>query len=110
MAIVGTQTLPLTGAALTYSAAAAGGDRFTPGPRTFLHVRNGGASSVSVTLTVTATVDGMSVGGGSRVVAVPAGADRLVPVPAATYQAVDGLADVAWSATTSVTFAVAIAP
>lgn len=110
MAVIASQTMPLTGAALTYSAAAGGGDRFTPGSRTFLHVRNGGGSSINVTLTVTATVDGLPVGGGTRVVAVPAGADRLIPVPASTYQAADGLADVAWSGTTSVTVAVVTLP
>jgi hypothetical protein len=106
MATVTTQTIPLTGAAVTYSSASGGGDRFTPGARTFLHVKNGSGSSINATLTVTATVDGLVAGNGSRVVAVPAGADRLIPVPATTYQASDGLADVAWSATTTVTFAV----
>lgn len=106
MAVVVTQAASLAGAALTYSAASAGGDRFTPAARTFLHVRNGSGASINATLTVTAVVDGLPVGGGTRVVAVPAGADRLIPVPPSTYLAADGLADVAWSAAASVTFAV----
>lgn len=109
MAVVATQSTPLTGAALTYSAASAGGDRFTPNTRTFLHVKNGSGVSINTTLTVTATTDGLVAGNGTRVIAIPAGADRLIPVPASTYQAADGLADVAWSATATVTFAVVFA-
>jgi hypothetical protein len=106
MATVTTQAVPAAGSALTYSAASGGGDRFTPAARTFLHVKNGSGSPINATLTVTATVDGLAAGNGTRVVAVPAGADRLIPVPTTTYQAADGLADVVWSSATSVTFAV----
>lgn len=110
MATVATQALAFTGADPTYSAASGGGDRFTPGPGVFLHVKNGSGSSINATLTVTSSTDGLVCGNGTRVVAVPAGADRKIPVPARTYQAADGLADVAWSATTTVTFAVLTVP
>lgn len=104
MATVATQSLAFDGTAPTYSAASSGGDKFTPGNHTFLHVVNGSASSVTATITTPGDVDGLAIP--DREVAVPAGEDRMVPVPARTYKAADGLGSVAWSATTTVTFAV----
>lgn len=107
MAVIATQQTPLDGAALTYSAASAGGDRFKPSARTFMHIKNGSASSVTATLVTPGTVDGLAVA--DRAVTVPAGGDRLVPLPPGTYASADGLGDVTWSATTTVTFAVVLA-
>ncbi|QJY51254.1 hypothetical protein [Pseudonocardia broussonetiae] len=104
MATVSTQNLALDGAAPVYSAASPGGDRFTPSRNTFLHVVNASASPVTATLTTPGNVDGLAIP--ERGVTVPAGANRMVPLPPGTYRSADGLADVAWSATTSVTFAV----
>lgn len=104
MATVSTQPLALTGADPTYSAASGGGDRFTPGQGVFIHVKNGSGSSINATITTTGKVRDVSPP--ARVVAVPAGADRKIPVPADLYASTDSLGDVAWSATTTVTFAV----
>lgn len=105
MATVATQTLAFDGTAPTYSAASSGGDKFTPGHHTFLHVVNGAAEdAVTATITTPGDVDGLAIP--DREVAVPAGEYRMVPVPARTYKAADGLGSVAWSATTTVTFAV----
>lgn len=104
MATVATQTLAFDGTAPSYSAASVSGDRFTPGNHTFLHVVNGGAAPVTATITTPGSVDGLAIP--DREVAVPAGEDRFIPVPARTYKSADGLGDVAWTDTTSVTFAV----
>lgn len=108
MATVATQDLALDGTARVYSAASPGGDRFTPSRNTFLHVVNASGVSTIATLTTPGNVDGLAIP--ERAVTVPAGANRMVPLPPGTYRSADGLADVAWSATASVTFAVLHAP
>lgn len=105
MATVATQALSSAGAAVNYAAASASGDRFTPGSRVFMHVKNGSASSINVTITTPAAYDGLALA--DRVVAVPATSDRFIPLSAELYASpTDGLGDVAWSASATVTFAV----
>lgn len=104
MAVVSTQLVSLAGTALTYSAASGGGDRFTPAGNTFMHIVNGSAGSITATLITPNTVDGLAIA--DRAVVVGAGANVLLLLPAGTYAASDGLGDITWSATTSVTFAV----
>jgi hypothetical protein len=104
MATVATQKITTTGAALTYSAASGGGDKFTPGPYTYMHAINGGGSPITATLTTPGTVDGLAVA--DRTVAIPAGESRMVKLPTELYKGAQGLGDVSWSGTTSVTFAV----
>src|SRR4051812_247505 len=104
MATVSTQSVTTTGGALTYSAASGGGDRFTPGSTSFMHVVNGSGSSINVTITTPGTVDGLAIS--DRVIAVPAGVSRIFKVTSELYASADGLGDVAWSAVTSITFAV----
>lgn len=104
MAVVATQVMPVNGAALAYSTASAGGDRFTPAPRTFLHVVNGNAAATNVTIATPNPVEGLALPG--RVVAVPASTNRLIPLSSDIYRSADGLGDVTWSVSASVTFAV----
>lgn len=106
MATVTTQRVGLDGAALTYSAASGGGDKFTPGAHTFLHIVNASGVSVTATITTPDTVEGNAIA--DRAVVLAAGVNRLVRVPATVFanRADSGLAAIAWSATTSVTFAV----
>lgn len=104
MATVSTQQLTATGAALNYASASAGGDRFTPGPRSVLHVVNGSGASVTATVATPAQVEGLTLPG--RPVVVPAGASRMLPVSSDIYRAADGLGDISWSASASVTFAI----
>lgn len=105
MATVATQALTTAGAAATYAAASAGGDRFTPGTRVFMHVKNGSASSINVTVTTPGTFDGLAIA--DRIIAVPASGERMFQLPADQYASpADGLGDVAWSASATVTFAV----
>jgi hypothetical protein len=103
------QTCVFTDAALTpASAAAAAGDTIAiaPGDRVVLEVTNGGGASITVTIApaaATTTLKGVgAVTIPSRAVAVPAGASRRIgPIPQG-YVA-DGVANVSYSATASVT-------
>lgn len=104
MAVVATQSMPLDGSALTFAAASAGGDRFTPAVGTIMQIVNGSGASITATLVTPGTVDGLAVA--DRAVTVPAGTNRLVPLRVVAYQSADGLGDITWSATATVTFAV----
>ncbi|NUP23605.1 MAG: hypothetical protein HOZ81_47625 [Streptomyces sp.] len=105
MATLATQTVALAGIAPTYASAAAGGDKVECGDRNFLHVKNGSASSVTVTLTSTASVRGQAVS--NLTVAVPASGERLIgPIqPDLLQNQTDGLCAVGYSAAASVTVA-----
>lgn len=105
MATVATQQIVSGGLAPSYSAASGGGDEFTPGDSVFLHVKNGSGSGVTVTVVTPGTVVGQAIGDVTNTVA--AGGDEFMgPFPAQHFAAADGKADVTWSATTSITFAV----
>lgn len=93
----------------TYDAAAAGGDTFLNDGMTVLHVKNGGGSSINVTInSVTACDQGFD---HDIVVAVPNGGERLIgPLPTGRFNDTGGLASVSYSAVTSVTVAAIQAP
>ncbi|MFG2671360.1 hypothetical protein [Streptomyces sp. NPDC048445] len=105
MATLATQTVALGGLNPTYAAAAGGGDKCEVGDRNFLHIKNGSASSVTVTLTATASVRGQAVT--SPTVAVPASGERLIgPLsPDLLQSPTDGLCAVEYSSATTVTVA-----
>lgn len=110
MALLATQEMALTGTVATYSAASAS-DTFVPDDRTFLHVKNGGGSSD----TVTVVTPGTAAGGLAIADAVSAVANAteefIGPFPAQHYaDPATGLATVTHSFTTSVTVAVVKAP
>lgn len=106
MAQVSTESIARSGLNATYNAASAGGDKFPPGDRTFLHVKNGSAGAVTVTVATPNKLIGLDLA--DVAVSVPAGEDRFIgPFPTQHFAGSDGLADVTWSATASVTFAVA---
>lgn len=105
MAVIASQVAPFSGAALTYSAASGGGDRFMPGDFTVIHVKNGGGSPVTMTL-VTPNTDPTGNLIADRVVTVAATSDRIVKVPTSVFASADGLGDITWSGVTSVTLAV----
>lgn len=105
MAVLTTQTIVPTGLLPTYSAAAGGGDKVTPGNDTFIHVKNGGGSSITVTVdSVVPSNYGTDV---DLVVSVPNGSERMIgPLPAQRFaNASDGLANVTYSGVTTVTIA-----
>ncbi|MEU3255861.1 hypothetical protein [Streptomyces sp. NPDC006997] len=105
MATLATQTIALAGLSPTYANAASGGDKCEVGDRNFLHVKNGSASSVTVTLTATAAVRGQSVV--DLTVSVPASGERMIgPLAADLLQSpTDGLCAIGYSAVTTVTVA-----
>lgn len=98
-----TQISPVTGGLVSLAAAAGGGDKVPPGDTTWLHVKNGGGSPITVTLTTTvANNQGTMVDGGGS---VAAGAERLFgPLKASRFASLtDGLVAIGYSGVTSVT-------
>ncbi|MFE6866010.1 hypothetical protein ACFVFS_05600 [Kitasatospora sp. NPDC057692] len=105
MATLPLQAVSIAGLNPTYASAAAGGDKVACGERTFLHVKNGSASPVTVTLTATSSVRGQTVT--SPTVSVPASGERMIgPLPAELLAGpTDSLASISYSASASVTIA-----
>jgi hypothetical protein len=105
MATLSTQVVALSGLAPTYGAATSGGDKMECGERNFLHIKNGGGASITVTLDATAAVRGQSVA--DLTVTVPASGERMIgPVTADLFQSpTDGLCAIAYSGVTTVTVA-----
>lgn len=104
MATLAIQPIDLDGVEPTYTAAAGGGDAMLPGKHNFLHVKNGGGSSVTVTLVTPITAHGLAVD--DQTVAVPAGEERMVRVPPERYRNPStGLASITYSGVTTVTVA-----
>ena len=105
MAAISSEQIGVGGIAPTYGAAAAGGDTFNPDGRTFFHVKNGGGSSITVTI----TAYGSGPGGNpvsNRVVSVPNAGERMIgPFDPAGFADQNNNAAVAYSAVTSVTVA-----
>lgn len=104
MATRATEVVDVAGTTATYHAASGGGDKVTPADGTVLHVKNGGGSSINVTLVTPGTEQGLAIA--DRVVAVGNGAEKFIALDPIYRNPADGLADITWSATTSVTFAV----
>lgn len=106
MATVATQPVDDDGiAGVTFSAASGGGDKVSCGPHSTLLVKNGSGSPVTATITTPGTVGGLAIA--DRALTVAAGATGAIKLPAEQYEnPSDGLASIAWSATTTITFAV----
>jgi hypothetical protein len=95
-----------TGLDPTYSAAEADGNNWkNPNSNTFCHVKNGSASSVTVTIDATKTVSGLNVA--DLTVAVPASEERIIgPFPRETFNQGDGTVHIDYSASADVTIGV----
>lgn len=105
MAALTVQNVARTGLAPTYAAAAGGGDTFVNDGQTFVHVKNGGGSSVNVTVDSTAPAT-VGLAQSDVVVAVPASGERMIgPFPPNAFDDVNGSTAIAYSAVTSVTVA-----
>lgn len=105
MAALTVQNVARSGLAPSYSAAAGGGDTFTNDGAVLLHVKNGGGSSINVTVASTAPA-GVGLAAANVVVAVPNAGERMIgPFPAAAFCDANGSVAVAYSAVTSVTVA-----
>ncbi|MFB7671679.1 hypothetical protein ACFC26_09700 [Kitasatospora purpeofusca] len=105
MATLTPQAVSIAGLNPTYSTAAGGGDKVACGERTFIHIKNGGGSPITVTLTATGSVRGQTVT--SPTVSVPAAGERMIgPITADLFAgATDGLAAIGYSGVTTVTVA-----
>ncbi|WP_030024896.1 hypothetical protein [Streptomyces monomycini] len=103
MATLTVQPLLAAGTTSTLSNAASGGDKVKPsGDRVFVEVANGGASSVTVTITSYASVRGQQAA--DRTVTVPASGTKKIPLyEDLNTSPADGLASISYSSTTSVT-------
>ena len=106
MATLSVQAISAAGLDPTYSAAAGGGDKLKPGRGVFLHVINGGGSSVTVTLVAPGSYYG-SVANPDPTYTVGASGEMMIPVPATPFAngSDSGLAAVTYSGVTSVTVA-----
>ncbi|WP_416976719.1 hypothetical protein [Streptomyces sp. T028] len=106
MATLTTQTIVAAGLDPTYAAASGGGDKVTPGPTTFLHVINGGGSSVTVTVATPGNFYA-AVANPDLTVTVGASGEQMIPIPQNPFgdPADSGLAAVTYSGVTSVTVA-----
>ena len=104
MADLTVQAISLSGLNPTFAAAAAGGDAFLNSGREYLHVKNGGASEVTITVNSQAACNqGYD---HNSVVAVPAAGERLIgPFPKARFNDAAEKVQVAYSDVTSVTVA-----
>jgi hypothetical protein len=108
MAALATQAIVPGGVGPTYAAAAGGGDTFTPDKDTFIHVKNGGGSGITVTIAVPGT-ERYGVATADAAVTVPNGGERMIgPFPAEIFadSALTGAAAITYSGVTSVTIGV----
>lgn len=106
MALLGTQTITAAGLAASYTAASGGGDKMSlTAANTFLHVKNGGGSPITVTITTQANqIDGLTIP--DRTVTVAASADKMIgPITQARHGDINQQASIAYSAVTTVTVA-----
>lgn len=105
MATLTTQNITTAGITPSYAAATGGGDAMVPGSSNFLHVKNGGGSSITVTVVTPATVDA-SLAVADRAVTVAAGAESMIKVTPELYRdPATGLAAITYSGVTTVTVA-----
>ena len=100
------QAMSIDGIAPTYATAASGGDTFANNGKTFLHVKNGGGSSINVTLASQVDSPPAGTAASNKVIAVAAGGEKMIgPLPEYGYNDSGGLVHVSYSAVTSVTVA-----
>lgn len=104
MAVLALQVAALAGLAPAFVAASAGGDTFSNDGKTVLHVKNGGAAAVTVTVDSVAPCNqGVD---HNAVVSVPAGGERVIGVfPPGRFNTTAGQVAVSYDVVTSVTVA-----
>lgn len=108
MATLTTQSIVNTGLAPTYQAAAGGGDKVRPGTRVFLHVKNDGGGSVTVTVDDVLSQEPSGAAAfdpNLEVVIEPAGERMIGPIVETRFRGSDGLAAITYSGVSSVTVA-----
>jgi len=109
MAALTVQSISESGLTPTFSAASAGGDSYANDDRTFLVVKNGGAGSITVTITAQRTSFQLEKFGNvtfsNMQITVGAGSEAWIKAPVAPYSDASGKAQVSYSGTSSVTVA-----
>ena len=104
MALIATQQMATAGTQATYSAVSASDTCDISSGRAFLHVKNAGASSDTVTVVTPGTVAGLAIA--DLTVTVANGTEKFIgPLDPAVFGS-GGIATVTHSYTTSVTCAV----
>jgi hypothetical protein len=106
MAVLTVQDAALTGLAETLVAASGGGDKFSNNGHCLLEVVNGGGAPISVTIDDpgSSTPPGATAFNPDVVVAVPAGASRIIgPFPPFRFNDANGDVNVAYSGVGTVT-------
>lgn len=101
MATLSVQDPTRSGIALTFNAAAGGGDAFANDGQTYVIIRNDSVAPITVTFTIVQTVEGSTPAGRAYVVA--AGATFIIPpFPAAQYtNPATGLVNITYSGVTT---------
>lgn len=110
MALLAVQDIIENGLTAAYTAATAAGDTFKNDGRAFIHVKNGGPSAIDVTVTVRKQDTSLAGFGGVKkspqALNIGAGAEGFVgPFPEQAFNDGAQLAEVTYSADTSVTVA-----
>jgi hypothetical protein len=105
MADLTVQRLSQTGLNPSFSAAGASGDTFTNDGNCWLHIKNGGASPVTVTITARTPCNHGTLH--NLAITVPAGEERISPrLEQSRFNDSNGKVSISYSATTSVTVGV----
>jgi hypothetical protein len=104
MASLAAQRVAVAGTAPTYASATAGGDTAPVGGGLQLHISNGGASPITVTVVTPGTLDGLAIADAALV--IPASGHGFIPLANVYRDPVTGRANVTYSAVTSVNVAV----
>jgi hypothetical protein len=106
------QTLKITQAGVSpgYQAASAGGDQYTPSSTTFLAVKNGSGSQITLTVVTTATAYGQPIG--NIAVPIAAGAEVFCGPfdPGAVQQPGSSLANLTYSGVSQLSIAAISCP
>ena len=110
MALIPTQTISQGGLQPSLQAASSGGDTYQPSSSTFLQIKNGSGSQITVTVVTTATAYGQPIS--NIALAVPAGAEVFAGPfdPGEVQQPGSTLANLTYSAVTSLTIAAISCP
>ena len=105
MAVLTAQPLANAGLKPVFSAASAGGDSFANTGNEYVHIKNGSASSITVTID---SVAPCSYGfDHDLAITIPAGEEKLTPrLARARFNDTDGFVTLTYSASASVTVAV----
>jgi hypothetical protein len=103
MALLTTQVVGRAGVTPAYVAAAGGGDTFTPDLDSFIHIKNGGGSPITVTIVTPGTVRGLAIA--DIVVIVTNAQERMILVgpPDLVADPTTGLGNITYTGVTTVT-------